>query len=277
MDTLKKLNKAIEAENMEDIENIMKDIPNIEPDIDVREFSNLVKNKCHKEANNMKRKLSMKIFVAVAAVVTITCVSVGAATLLSQFTFFKDGNYVTVTSNENLEEKEAEKLADEVLEEEVKSDETTIAKEDVFNTINEAEEAYNMKVIMPENMPKLNLSELRGTQFYVGDNSNSSTIWATYGDADTKAFGLTVTKNDFNNSDDVTSISKTDAEGSGEKYNSLKGYSFNKLYDRDDTSNRTAEIYTISIGNYEYNMIFFGFDENEIENVVNSVDLKEYE
>ena len=129
---------------------------------------------------------------------------------------------------------------------------------------------------MPDKMPALKLSEVTGTKMYAGENSSVSTIWANYGDTNEKAFALTVTRNDFSDADDVTHISESDAYGTGDKFVSEQGYTFERLSDTDEESGKTAEIMTANVGQYEYSMVFFGFDEGEMENIVNSVDLSDY-
>ena len=276
IETRKKLDRAIEDGNMEEIKNIMESIPDCEPEIDVREFTAKIKNKCAGEVNTMKKRISVKAAAVVAAVVAVTGVSVGAATLLQQFTFMKDDNYVTVTSNGELSKEEAEKLADDAVNENAVPDDTNTAKMDVFETVEDAEKEYDMDVIMPDKMHELKLSEVTGTKMYAGENSSVSTIWATYGDTNEKAFALTVTRNDFSDADDVTHISGSDAEGAGDKFVSEQGYTFDKLSDTDEESGKTAEIMTANVGQYEYAMVFLGFDESEMEDIVNSVDLSEY-
>lgn len=277
VETRRKLDRAIEAENMEEIKNIIDNIPDCEPEIDVKEFTAKIKNKCTGEVNTMKRKVSVKAAAVVAAVVAVTGVSVGAATLLKQFSFEKDGNYITVTSNDDLSEAEAEKLADDMADGNPVPDDTNTAKAEVYETVEDAEKAYNMDVIMPDKMPELELSEVTGIKTYAGENSSLATIWATYGNTDKKAFALTVTKNDFADSDTVTNITEFDAKGAGEKFVSENGYTFDKLSDADEASGKSAEIMKTNVGEYEYSMVFFGFDESEMEDIVNSLDLSDYE
>lgn len=279
----KKLDTAIKGENIEEIMSILNNIPDCEPEIDVEKFSESVKNKCNTEVKVMKSKISMKIVIAVAAVVAVTGVSVGAATLLKQFSFFKDGSYVTVTSNEDLSEDEASKLADNMVSEtndlrESNTSEENVVKvdNDTFEDIRAGEIAYNMKVVLPEIMPDLELSEVTGSQMYKGENSSVSTIWAVYGDADKKAFCITTTKNDFDDKDEITSISTSDAKQDGDEFISEKGYKFNVLKDSDESSDRVAKIITTIVGDYEYSLVFYNFDDKEIDNVVNSLDLNEY-
>lgn len=273
---IKELDRAIEKGDINEIMSIINEIPDNEPETDVKEFSRNIIEKCSREAYTMKSKISRRIAIAAAAIVAVTGVSVGAATILSQFTFFKNGNYVTVTSNENLSREEAEKLADDAVNQNFEPNESNTAVAQEFETIEDAEREYNMKIVLPEKMPELELVDVTGNQMYMGENSSDSTIWINYGDAAEKAFGLTVTKNSIDNKDDVTVISSSDAEKDGEEFVSDKGYKFNVLKDVDEDTGRVARILTANEGEYEYSMVFIGFDENEINTVVNSVDLSQY-
>lgn len=276
MEIRKKLDNAIEAENMEEINNVINNIPDCKPKIDVEDFIKNVKQECTEEVKFMKKKLSTKVLIVAAAVVAVTGVSVGASTLLKQFSFFKDGSYVTITSNGDLSEDEADKLAADALNENAEPNESNTVIEEVFDNIQEAENAYNMKVIIPEKMPDLEITDVTGSQYYMGENSSTSNIWVNYGDFDKKAFGLTVIKEDYADEDKITSISYSDAEKDGEEFISDKGIKFNVLKDSDESSGRTAKIMTTNVGKYQYSMVFFGFSDDEISDIVNSADLNEY-
>lgn len=276
----KELEKAIETGDMEKINNIMNNIPDCQPKTNVNDFIKEVRHNCAGEVKTMKKKISVKIAIAAAAVLAVSGVSVGAATLLKQFTFFKNDQYVTVSSNSDLSEKEADKLAEDTVNNlDVSPNEHNTVKPEVFENIQAAEKAYDMNIIMPEKMPALNLSDITGSQMYTGENSNMSNVWINYGDPekDKKAFGLTVTRNNFADGDKITSISSSDAIKDGEGFTSDKGYSFNILKESDEERGITAKIMTTTVGEYEYSMVFFGFNDNEINDIVNSVDLSQYE
>lgn len=275
----KELDKAIEAGDMEKINNIMQNIPDCQPETNVNDFIDNIRHKCAGEVKTMKKKISTRIAIAAAAIVAVTGVSVSAAALLKQFSFFKDGNYVTVSSNSDLSEEEAKKLAEDAVNDiDVTPNEHNTAKPEVFENIQSAEKTYDMNIIMPEKMPDLKLSDITGSQMYTGENSSISTVWLNYGDFEKggKGFGLTVTRNNFADGDEITSIDSSDAVKDGEEFTSEKGYSFNVLKDSDEESGRTAKIMTANVGEYEYSMVFFGFNDSEINDIVNSVDLSQY-
>ena len=274
----KSIDRAIEKGNMREIQGIMSNIPDCEPKMPVNDFIKSVKEKCViKEDNNMKSKFSMKALIAVAAVAVIGCVSVGAATVFKTFTFNENGRFVSVTANNDISEEEAARLANKEVEniENVIPNEGNTPEYDEFNSIKEAEKTYDMTVILPDKKPELDLSEVKGLETYFSENSSTATIWTTYGNPDEKAYGLTVTKKNFAD-EDITDILSTDAEVTGDKFVSNKGYEFDILNEIDEATGKSVKIFVTYIGNYEYAINFVNFDDDEIENVVNSIDLGEY-
>lgn len=272
----KSIDKAIEKGNMREIEGIMSNIPDCEPKMSVNDFIKSVKEKCViKEDNNMKSKFSTKALIAVAAVAVIGCVSVGAATVFKTFTFNENGKFVSVTANNDISEKEAARLANEAANGNVVPNNENTVKPISFETVEDAEKTYDMTVILPNKKPDLDLSMVQGQKAYFAENSSQTTIWAVYGDADKKAYGLTVTKKNYDD-EDITDILSTDAEVTGDKFVSDNGYSFDVLIDSDEATGRSAKIFLTYVGNYEYAINFVNFDDDEIEDVVNSIDLGEY-
>lgn len=271
--TRKMLDSAVEVENMEEIKRILKDIPDIKPELSYKDFSDSIRHKYPKEENKMK--INYKIPMIAAIIAVVAGATVGASALIKQFTFNINDKYVTVSSNSDISSNEAKKIAEEAYDYEVKPDETNTVEPDRFNSISEAEAKYNMKVIIPEKLPDLELNDVSGSELYISDTSKQSTIWVDYGNINKEAFALTVVRYDYNDSD-ITSITSTDAESKGEHFISERGYEFNVLKDSDEESGKTANIMTANMGEYEYSMVFVGFDKSTIEEIVNSVDLESY-
>lgn len=274
----KSIDKAIENGNIREIQSIISNIPDCEPKMPVNDFIKSVKEKCViKEDNNMKNKFSMKVLITVAAVAVIGCVSVGAATIFKTFTFNENGKFISVTANNDISEEEAARLAKDEAEriKAVMPDEKNRIKPDNFKSIEEAERAYNMIVVLPDKKPDMDLSSVEGIETYITEKSSTSTIWAEYGNPDEKAYGLTVVKKKYVD-EDITDIFTNDAKATDEKFVSDKGYSFDILKDIDEATGRSAKIFVTYVGDYEYSVCFMNFDDTEIEDVVNSIDLGEY-
>lgn len=266
----KRVDRLIEEGRIDEAAAILNDVVSCEPELSVDQFIRSVK-----EDKTMKNKISKRVMIAVAAVCAVTCVSVGAATLFKQFTFNENGKFVSVTSNSDISREEAAELAKNAANDNTVPNESNTPESQKFKTIAEAEKAYDMKIALPKSAPKLDLETVEGNIFYIDENTSSSTVWATYGDTDKKAYGLTVTKKDYGDKA-VTDTLVTDSEPTGEKFVSDMGYSFDVLNETDEETGRVASIYMTYVGNYEYAVYFTNFDTAEIKDVVNSIDLGEY-
>ncbi len=271
----KDLDRAIEEGNIEDIKNMLEHIPDCAPPMSARELADSIMSE-NKEVRPMKNKISARVLIAAAIIAVIACVSVSASGILKRYVFEKDGYYVKVeTNNTELSEEEANKLAEERLKasKETEPNEENTLTPQTFATVEEAEKALDMVIVMPKHMPDLELKEISGAKTYLSDKSSKSSVWLTYGDVDSKAYGMTVTKTDYND-EYVEGTLITDSKVTGEEFVTDKGIKYDILTDTDETGEKTAYIYVTNIGEYEYALDFYGFDKTEMERIVNSADIR---
>ncbi len=271
------LDRAIEEGNMEDIKNMLERIPDCTPPMSAGELADSIMSD-DKEVRPMKNKIPARVLLVASVIAVIACASVSAGSLLKHYVFEKDGYYVKVeTNNSNLSEDEANKLAEERLKasKETEPSEENILKPQTFATVEEAEKALDMDIVMPKHMPGLELKEISGAKTHLSEKSSKSSVWLTYGDTESKAFGLTVTKADYND-EYVEGTLITDSKVTGEEFVTDKGIKYDILTDTDETGEKTAYIYVTNAGRYEYAMDFYGFDKTEMESIVNSADISEY-
>lgn len=284
------LDNAIDSMNMDSIENILNEIYqdeslNVEIE-DYKDFSEKIKGNYRREKNNMKlfKNKKARVTILAATISLIACVSVGAAILNNNFTFTKDGNYWNIKSNSDIDEEEAKKIADssdmgkkDAINAAEESGETNVIEPEYvqYESIEGAEKGLDMNIIMPDYMPELEMSDITASITDFG-GTISKTAWINYGNADDKYFGLTINRTVLNDKDS-TVISKNEYdEGTEGEYISKKGYSFVTLQESNEDKSKTANIAVTEIGEYEYSMVFFGFDENEMHSVIDSVDLEDY-
>lgn len=285
---LKNLEIAVKRENSEEIAEILAKLPDVEPPISTEEFIKKIKQTTRKERTHMKIYPTVKTAAAAAAVTALFCATAFAAVeAYKQYTFMKDNTYVTVTSNEELSEEEAEKLADDAVKdfEKAKEDAANYSGEgetpesvgtyETFETVEEIEEAYNIKIATPTAAPDIALSDITGSVMSYSDAGNETTAWLTYGDPDEKAYFITFTEYSFEGGA-ITSVTGADAAPTGETYTSETGFTYDILNDSDEETERTAKIYITGINNRQYAIGFVGFDDAEAETVVNSIDLSLY-
>ncbi len=266
---LDEINEAIDREDMEKINLILEDIY-LSPDISVQKFAKNIMRMA-KEENKMKNKF--KIAAIAAAVAVIGCVSVGAAGYIKEFSFMKDGKYISVQTNENIDEEQAAEIAKQAADEYGEGKEEKYIEDDydVFSTLDEAEKAYDMIIPLPKKMPALELDGIQGKEYWLGENSREATVWVSYGDPDKKAIELCVEKKEFNDSD-TTSILVTDNEKTGE-FISESGRKFDVLTEGNEDIKVTTM--STSVNGYSYNISYVGFTDSEIEDITNSIDLSE--
>ncbi len=280
---LKELDTAIDAMDMASIERGLNTLQELEHQPvkaeNVQDFAARIKNLNREDKMKMKPSKTMKVAL-VAAIVSAMGITAYAANELKVFSFAKGDKYVTVTTTEDMTQEEAEAM--------VKMSEGGVQPADadvkmmvepdslMFESVEQAEKDMDMNVILPETMPELPVSEIMGQKLDFGHVENRM-LWITYGDPEERAFGLTVGREVVKSTEPVIGYSASDMdEGSLGSYTSKNGTVFTTLTESDDASERTAHIATVQVGEYEYTLVFFGFDDAERLAIIDSVDLSAY-
>jgi hypothetical protein len=147
-----------------------------------------------------------------------------------------------------------------------------------FESVEEAESGLDMEIVMPAALPAMNLDGIDGDRMSFGDGVESRTAWLTYSDDAGRQFGITVERNVAPPGTPVTHITEHDMdEGSLGSYTSKSGVEYTTLTESNpDDSSETAVIATVMIGEYEYALVFVGFDEAERHAILDSADLSVY-
>ncbi len=277
-----KLDKAIDNGDMTLIDTLMNEILSIEKisiePVSPFEFAETVKNiKKEKDGFVMKRKFKFTKTAAIAAAITVIAVSgVSGAMILNSYSFGSGDKFYTVSSDQELDQNSLNAIAEEMDKSINRAENKLESKSVNFKSVEEAEKYFDMNIKLPDIMPDLKLSELKGERTEIGENASKGfkdEIWATYGNPNEKAFGFTVIR--LNSDKDVIYSSRVDMdEGSMDKYISSKGYEFTKINESDESGEKTANIYIINKDNYKYSLAFFGFDESEALKIVDSLNLE---
>ncbi len=277
MMNVEEINKGIEALRHMESQQIIAEDPKI--------FAARIKNLSKKEQINMKPKKYLKL-AAIAAVVAALGASVYAANVLNVFSFAKDDRFVVLRTTENMTQKEAEDLIDvdinERPEQEAHDQEAPAAnvesKDLTFNSIEEAEKEMDMKLILPASMPDMKISSIVGTILEWGKGIETRSVWLNYEDENGRLFGITTSREITPKGESVTRYTSSEMDkGSQGSYKSKQGLEFTTLTETDEAGERTAHIANIIIGEYNYAVVFFGFDEKERKAVLDSVDLSAYQ
>ena len=228
-----------------------------------------------RETKIMKPKRYFRVAIAAAAI-ALMGITAYAATTYHLFGFGNGDRYVTVRSGSGFTEQEARDMAEaehgDIPDEMVMQ---VNSKDYVFDSIAAAEQGMDMIIPVPAAMPGMKLESVSGTITEFGDSAESRTVWINYTDEQGRIFGITVAR-DILAEGNTTYTSSDMDPGSLGTYQSKSGVEYTTLTESDDRGTKTAHIATTMIGEYEYSLVFFGFDELQRMEMIDSVDLSAY-
>ena len=280
---LKQLDAAIDRADMAEIERGLHalsieqtDIPGAE---DAKLFSARIQ-KLYKEQCNMKKpRISLRLAVA-AAVILAMGVTVYAAGTWNLFSFQSGDEYVTVRTTDSMTQEEAEAFVQSNADTAPPDDAATASPETEefsFDSVAQAEQALDMKLALPAAMPEMQLDNTTAQVIKFGDRLEMRTCWLNYSDEQGRMFGVTVQREVAAPGTPVTGYATHDMDdGSLGSYTSQSGVKFTTLTESDDSGEKTAHIAQVMLGEYEYALVFFGFDEAQRKEIIDSTDLSVY-
>jgi len=279
---LKELDAAIDKADMAAIDRSLSlsavESQPIEAE-DVKLFSARVK-KLHKENQTMIKSIQALRVAVVAAAVLVLGVSVYASGILSRFSFAQDDKFIMMHTTEDMTEEEARDFVSTDtgagIPDGAEMTQPAI-QEYAFESVRQAEEQLDMALVLPTAMPDMALEGATGQSVQYGDGLESRTVWLNYADESGRLFGVTVVREVIAPGRDVTGYTINDMDpGSLGYYTSQSGVKYTLLTESDDTGERTAHIATVTVDDYEYSLVFCGFEENERQAIIDSADLSVY-
>lgn len=237
--------------------------------------------KTNKEKSSMKPSRKIWKTALIAAVIAALGITVYATGALRWFSFQSGDKYVTMYTTESMSDNEARAFVDADHSESV-PDDAVMREPDVetmsFDALPEAENALGIPLALPGSLPEMNLDGIEGEIVKYGDGLESRMCWVNWSDENGRLFGLTVGREIVPAGLPVTSYTLSDMDdGSLGSYTSKSGVKYTTLTESDDAGERTAHIATTVIGQYEYSLVFFGFDEEERQQIIDSADLSAYQ
>lgn len=280
---LEQLDYAIDCADMDDIERELQHLSLVESDVigaeDALLFAARIK-KINEEKYHMNKLHKPLKFAVIVAVIAAMGVTVYAASTLNRFSFSSGDKYVTVDTTESMTADDAKAFVENDFNQET-SDEVDVGSAETeklsFDTVTQAEQELNMSLILPAKMPEMSLDSATGEILRFGEGMETHFCWLNYSDAQGRKFGITVTRDIIKAGTPITSYTTHDIdEGSVGTYKSKSGKEYTTLTESNETGDMTAYIATIKIGEYEYTLVFFGFDEVERHKIIDSVDLSSY-
>jgi uncharacterized Rmd1/YagE family protein len=283
---LKGLEAAIDSGDMRGIDSGLERLVSVEPETIAPEDASLFSArilKLSEEKHPMKHLSKTARVAVVAAAVLLMGVTVYAAVRMNLFSFQSGDKYVSIRTTDSMTAEEAQAFAEENQNAPPPGEGEAVAlaevvPEQTFNSVAEAEAGMDMVIPLPAAMPELELSSAKGQSFFFGEGNEDRTVWLEYGNIESgRMLGLTVAREVLAQGEDITSYTEHDMDdGSLGSYTSKTGVKFSTLTESDETGERTAHIANAMVGEYDYAVVFFGFDEAERQEILDSIDLSAY-
>ena len=225
-----------------------------------------------------KKAMRLAFAAALAAALGVT---VYAAVNLHLLSFSSGTRYVTMRTNQAMTEQEAQALVRDDLRERSDAPDgnsAVLAPQQSFQSVEEAEAAMNMTLILPSAMPEVKMDSIKGQSLYNEAGYQNNTVWIVCSGPGGRMLGVTTTREVVPEGAPLTSYTLHEFdEGSEGSYRSKSGVTFTTLTESDGTGERTAQIATVLLGEYEYSLVFVGFEPQEWQKIVDSADLSPYQ
>lgn len=271
-DDLKKLDEAIDQMDIDAIGTLLDRLDErtgetIAPE-DPALFAARIRKLQHERESIMKHFTKKTILIA-ACLAAALSVGVYASGVWTHFDLFSGGRMVTVTTNDgSMTEAEARELAKDTKtlspqEAKAAGEKVITLESEEFASPEAAASALGIPAVMPGNTAGLALDSVSGQDTGFGKN-----LWVVYG-KEGRRLGVTIILDEPG--ENGTVVSYSDIEGETlTPYKSAKGNTFTRIRDEHGDYAVTRS------GNYQYVLIFEGFDQQEIHSVIDSVDLSAY-
>lgn len=287
---LKEMEKAIDDMDMAAFDRGLDMLSSLETQNIVAEepriFSARVQKLCQEDIQmeskpSWSRKKTRFIAVIAVASALLMGASVYAANNLNLFSFLSDDKYVTIRTTEDITEDEAKARAesDDTAPSAPENAVTPEQTEYQFESVEQARETMDMEIPFPADLPAMRFESGQGLSLALDtDGSEKRMVWLTYADDQQRMFGITVSRALFKPGVPHSSITTSDADPSSMgTYHSKSGFAYNTITESDDSGEKTAHIATTMIGEYDYALVFVGFEQAEREAIIDSVDLSGYQ
>ncbi len=222
----------------------------------------------------MKKSFKVASLISVCLIGTAV---VYASGVLKKFTFLTNKGTAIVKTTDNLTEKQAQKMVEDLinLPEEIGEDAEVIEPiENHYTTIEEAEKALDFAIILPNNIPEA-FKEEKEVMVLINPETEQTFVYVIF-DAITEE-EHSFLKIDIVKEEHVaegTSIAIR--ESSDEIYRSKNDVKYEIFKERDESTNDDYLKAKTYVGEYEYGIFVNGIDEATFYDIIDSVDISEY-
>lgn len=224
--------------------------------------------KLHQErTRSMVSFFNKKTILVAACLAVVLSVGAYAAGKWQTFSFFNGGKVVTVTTTSpSVTQAQAQKMIeDDMVAPRNKGNILVADPPKEYPSVEAAASAMGMLVAEPGNTLELQLGRI----FAQSTDWGTKNIYLTYGE-EGRRMGVTVMLDQPKDGSSVISYSDIEGRNMG-TYKSAKGDSFHMIQDQN------ADYAYIGLGQYGYVVIFDGFSNQEIHQVLDSIDLSAYQ
>lgn len=265
---MNELDKAIDAMDTGRIDHGLEALAKIESLPFQAENSELFAariRKLKKDISHTKKPRRFMNAAVVAAAIMAMGVTAYAANALNVFTFIQDDKVVVVRSSENVDRNAMQVQSNP--DTPVREDDSLPQTEYDFNTAAEAEKELDIKIALPSVTSQMVLESATGTTVKT-DELDSQNVCLSYADLQGRNMSITITKL-FS---DAAVVSEHDlGDNPPCSYINKFGTDFIQSDQKEQTT------YFVAAGEYEYSISFTGFTENEQKEIVDTLDLSEYQ
>jgi len=272
-DIMKDLDQAIDAMDTDGIDRGLEDLADIEthpiPAENANLFAARIKKMNKENVKMIKPRKFMKAAVVAAAILTVG-VSVYAANPFNIFSIVQDNRLITVRTNESITDVDGNQMEVqfEFSPDAPKHDEAEVnTQKYTFDTVTQAEEELDIKLVLPYAVNQMKLESATG-ETAKDEGAESQNARISYTDLGGHKIDITIARIIT----DMAVISEHEfEEGSLDTYKNKYGVEFTMFTMSD------KQIYFAAIGEYEYSVYFTGYNEKEQKEIMDTVNLSEYE
>lgn len=285
---LHELDEAIDKMDMETVNASLEQLSHVENIPDIAEDANLFAARIEmisKENRTMKHPKNVFKLTLAATIALALGLTVYAVANPQTFAFLSGDRFVTMRTNQSMTSAEAQDMVREA--QEVEKNAPARSEEDIaaltpesmtFETPEQAEKELDMRLVLPSAFPQMTLDSISGQTMYGESGYKSSTMWTEYSDTADRRLGVTIVREQIPTGEEITSFTQHDIDkGSLGSYKSKSGLTFTTLTESDESGEKQAHIATTTVGEYEYTLVFFGFEESERQAILDSTDLSAYQ
>jgi len=271
---MKQLDHAIDQMNISEVE---KQLATLEDIATFKVFGNdselfarriIIENRREVEYMNKSFKKYRILVACLVLLVTLGVTAGYASGLFSKFKFYNETTTVEIRTDQNINNDDAQRMAQDAeadyYEEHEIVDKPTVM---TYSSIEETEEAVGLKIVIPSYIPKDFRMEDGISVYDTLDNNYNIYVTYTSKVQENRMLGVTIITQNYKEGSTVVTVRDSVYQ---DDYITPSGNHFTML------SEDGCEIASIDMNKMQYALIFMGVAEEEMYQVIDSIDLGLY-